>query len=132
MSFLVDTDIASAYIRSNGLVLNRFVQYGGRLSISTITLTELLIWLGRKKTRRAYVQALPGLLLQVQLFPVDQQVAQLAGQVGADLLDRGLTIAKPDLLIAATALANSLTLVTHNARDYVNIAGLGLADWLVP
>jgi tRNA(fMet)-specific endonuclease VapC len=37
-----------------------------------------------------------------------------------------------DLLIASVALANNLTLVTHNTADYRNIPGLRLDDWLIP
>jgi len=37
-----------------------------------------------------------------------------------------------DLLIAATALVHDLTLVTHNTQDFMNVPGLGLADWTVP
>ncbi|HEY5311421.1 MAG TPA: type II toxin-antitoxin system VapC family toxin [Pirellulales bacterium] len=35
-----------------------------------------------------------------------------------------------DLLIATTALVYNLTLVTHNTRDFFNVAGLSVCDWL--
>ena len=35
-----------------------------------------------------------------------------------------------DLMIASVALAHDLTLVTHNTRDFQNIPGLRLEDWL--
>ena len=44
MSYLLDTDICSAYVKNNRLLANRFVQYGGRLQISTVTLGELFTW----------------------------------------------------------------------------------------
>jgi tRNA(fMet)-specific endonuclease VapC len=34
-----------------------------------------------------------------------------------------------DLLIAATALAHDLTLVTHSLREFSRIAGLKIEDW---
>jgi tRNA(fMet)-specific endonuclease VapC len=37
-----------------------------------------------------------------------------------------------DLLNGATALVHNLTMVTHNAKDYSDIPGLTIADWLVP
>jgi tRNA(fMet)-specific endonuclease VapC len=61
---------------------------------------------------------------------LDSVVAHKAGEVGADLLDRGIVISTPDLLIAATALVHNLTLATHNTQDYVHIPGLNLVDWL--
>jgi tRNA(fMet)-specific endonuclease VapC len=41
MSFLLDSDICSAYLRRPGPLFARFMQYGGRLWISTITLSDL-------------------------------------------------------------------------------------------
>jgi predicted nucleic acid-binding protein len=37
-----------------------------------------------------------------------------------------------DLLIAAVALSNRLTLVTLNTQDYRHIPNLRLDDWLIP
>jgi tRNA(fMet)-specific endonuclease VapC len=34
-----------------------------------------------------------------------------------------------DLQIAAIALANELTLVTHNTREFSRIQGIKLEDW---
>ena len=34
-----------------------------------------------------------------------------------------------DLLIAATALAHDLTLVSHNVREFSRVANLKLEDW---
>jgi tRNA(fMet)-specific endonuclease VapC len=132
MSFLIDTGIASAYLRGIGLVQNRFLQYTGGLAVSTITMAELKMWLLRVNTPGKFLQELPGFQQQVHLLPVDDAVAQRAGEIGAALLDKGLTVATPDLLIAATALVHGLTLVTHNTQDYVNIPSLMAVDWLVP
>jgi tRNA(fMet)-specific endonuclease VapC len=35
-------------------------------------------------------------------------------------------------MIAATAIVHDLILVTHNTRDFQNIPGLRLEDWLQP
>jgi predicted nucleic acid-binding protein len=41
MSFLLDTDICSAYLRQDRNVEGRFLQYGGQLYVSVITVGEL-------------------------------------------------------------------------------------------
>jgi tRNA(fMet)-specific endonuclease VapC len=44
----------------------------------------------------------------------------------------GIVVPQVDLLLAATAIAHNLTLVTHNTRDFEKIPGLRLEDWLIP
>jgi predicted nucleic acid-binding protein len=44
LSFLLDTDICSAYLKGNHSVGNRVLQYGGRLYVSALTAGELYTW----------------------------------------------------------------------------------------
>lgn len=71
MSFLLDTDICSAYVKNNRLVANRFVQYGGRLHISTATLGELYTWAKRAAAPAKRLQGVLDLLKEVQVLPMD-------------------------------------------------------------
>ena len=132
MSFLLDTDTCSAFIRGEPAVQNRFLQYGGQLRISIITQAELGQWLRRQRTLMRYRSEASVLLGGVLVLYVDDAIAQEFANVGAALLDRGTPMAIPDLLIAATALVHALTLVTHNTQDFVYVPGLTLADWLIP
>jgi tRNA(fMet)-specific endonuclease VapC len=129
---LLDTDICSPYLRGVRLVWNRFLQYGGRLYVSVVTLTELELWLLRKNTPPRYLQAFLGMLRDGTVLEVDGAVAHRAGEVGAGLRDQGLAMPTPDLLVAATALVHGLTLVTHNTRHFAHVPGLSLDVWLVP
>jgi tRNA(fMet)-specific endonuclease VapC len=47
----------------------------------------------------------------------------------ASLSAAGRPIGPNDLLIAATALAHNLTLVTHDLREFSRITGLKVEDW---
>ncbi len=130
MSFLLDTNIVSAYLKGDQRVFNRFIQYGGGLSVSTISAGELYSWVHRKKTRPSYRDALEELLAELALLPVDHDVARKFGEVRAALLDQGRPTPEADLFIACTALAHNLTLVTHNVVDFDSIPGLHVEDWL--
>lgn len=132
MSFLLDTDICSAYLKGNGPVTNRFIQYGGRLNISTVTLGELFVWALRAKASPGRLQQVDDLLKGVSVLPVDEAIARKFGEVRAWQLDRGLATPDLDLLNASVALTHGLTLSTHNTRDYANVPGLTLVDWLTP
>ena len=47
----------------------------------------------------------------------------------AFIVSKGQPIGPNDFLIAAIALANHKTLVTHNTREFSRIEGLLIEDW---
>jgi tRNA(fMet)-specific endonuclease VapC len=132
LTFLLDTDTCSAYIKGNKLVFQRFLQYGGRLHISTVTLGELFTWAVRAQAAPHRLQDLQDLLKVISILDITPDVGQKFGELRSGLMDAGLPTPDLDLLNAATALVHNMKLVTHNTKDYANISGLGLEDWLVP
>jgi tRNA(fMet)-specific endonuclease VapC len=62
-------------------------------------------------------------------LPFDDACARIYGQLRADLKRTGQIIGANDLMIAATALAHNLTLVTHNVQEFSRVPGLLLEDW---
>ena len=130
MSFLIDADVVSAHLRGRANVTSRLLQHTGRLAMSTVTLAELQTWLHRQNTPQRYRDGLALLKAEFELLAVDEAVANRFGEIGGKLLDRGQTVATPDLLIAATALVHDLTLVTGNVRHFSAIDGLRIENWL--
>jgi tRNA(fMet)-specific endonuclease VapC len=72
------------------------------------------------------------LLKDVTVLDLTLDVAHTFGSLRAQQLDTGKPAPALDLLIAATAVHHGLTLVTHNVRDYANVPGLSIEDWLAP
>jgi tRNA(fMet)-specific endonuclease VapC len=132
VSFVLDTDICSAYLKGDGRVQGRFIQYGGRLSISVATLGELYTWTLRANASPRRTQGLVDLLRDVVVLDATPAVARKLGEVEAPLLDRGIVVSEFDLLIAATALVHGYNLVTHNVSDFQHVPGLNVLDWLQP
>ncbi len=62
-------------------------------------------------------------------LPFDDNAAFQYGILRARLSAAGTPIGPNDLLIAAIALANNLTLVTHNTREFSLVPGPSLEDW---
>jgi tRNA(fMet)-specific endonuclease VapC len=132
MSFVIDTDTCSAYLKGNPLAWKRFQQYSGHLHASTISPAELFTWTLRAKASPKRLPALLQLLKDVKVLDVSQDVAWKFGEIQASLLDVGQSAPEMDLLIAATALVQGFRLVTHNIQDFANIPGLTIEDWLIP
>jgi tRNA(fMet)-specific endonuclease VapC len=132
MSFLLDTDTCSAFVKGDGAVVARFLQYGGRLSVSTVTVAELFAGVSRARASPRLLPALLGMLPDLTILDVTYDIAQTFGTIRASLLDRGLRAPSMDILIAATSIVHGLTLVTHNTRDYAHVPGLAPDDWLAP
>jgi tRNA(fMet)-specific endonuclease VapC len=132
VSFLVDTDICSAFLKGDRLVWNRFMQYSGGLHVSTVTAGELFTWALRANASPARQQGLLDLLRDMTVLDVTLDVARKFGEVRAGLLDQGQSAPEMDLLIGCTAIVHGLTMVTHNVADYANFPGLTVVDWLIP
>jgi predicted nucleic acid-binding protein len=132
VSFLIDTDICSAYLKGDRLVWNRFMQYSGGLHVSTVTAGELFTWAFRANASPARLQGLLDMLRDMAVLEVTLDVSRKFGEVRAGLLERGQATPEMDLLIGSTALVHGLTMVTHNTADYASIPGLAVVDWLVP
>ena len=62
-------------------------------------------------------------------LPFDDRAAEEYGKVRSHLAVLGTPIGPNDLMIAAIALANHMTLVTHNTAEFSRVPGLTLEDW---
>jgi predicted nucleic acid-binding protein len=132
MSYLLDTDTISAYLREREPVVSRVMQYFGRLHASAITVGELYVWTLRRKTSPKRLVGLEKLLAGITVIPAEDTVARKFGELRAELLDEGRPTPTLDLWIAATAIVHGLTLVTHNVADFEQIPELTVIDWIVP
>ena len=59
----------------------------------------------------------------------EDQDAEIAGVIRADLESIGKPIGAYDLLIAGQAIRNKLTLITANLSEFARIKELAWADW---
>lgn len=126
---LVDTDVLIDAGRNIGDAVACLEQIDRQasLAISVVSAMELVIGCRNK----AELRILDKFLLRFQVVKLNEQTSDIA----IDLLRRyrlshGLLIA--DALIAATALSQSIPLVTKNERDYRYIAGLRLLPYPQP
>ena len=130
MSFLLDTDICSRYLRRPSKLFHRFIQHAGRLHVSAVGLSELYTWGYKQDDPSRIVSAIADLRQAVHVLPFDEPCAETLGRIRGAQLRQGVSYASIDLLIAATALVHDLTLITHNTKDFQRIPNLRIEDWL--
>jgi toxin FitB len=122
MSWLTDTNVLSELVkpRPNTGVLD-WAQTVERVSVSTITVEEILFGLAWKPNRRIYTAIMRFFMTSCDVLPVTQAIAERAGALRGEFRSRGITRSSADMLIAATAQVHHLTLVTRNTRDFEGI-----------
>ena len=128
---LLDTNILSLFFRGHSNVVACFKRYLGEhdtIQFSIITYYEIVSGL---KHRDAHKQLDSFLEFSAQntVISLTQKIADIAGQLYADLRKQGQPIDDIDLLIASTALANELALVTNNRKHFDRITSLAVHDW---
>jgi predicted nucleic acid-binding protein len=115
---LVDTDVLIAYL--NNRTYRSYLESARyRVFYSAITKKELLSNRGLKTSER---QAILTLLTRFRLLRLDRHVTDEYSRLRA----RYPSLAKGDALIAASALARKLPLLTQNLRHFRVIQGLVL------
>jgi tRNA(fMet)-specific endonuclease VapC len=132
MTHLLDTNICSAHMRRPGGLAHRFFQHEGGLAVPTIVLAELYAGAYKHPSPGRLLALIADLLREVTVLDFDRRCAEEFGRVQGGLLRRGISPPETDLMIASVALANDLTLVTHNTADFRDVPGLRLDDWLAP
>ena len=121
---MVDTSLLIDYFRktdkNNARLVNHFRNYK-QLYISSIT--EFEVMNGAKKL---HVEFWNGMLPRFTVLDFDSKAARQAAAITEQLKTKRKTIDKPDLFIAATAVAHGLAFDTLNIRHFIHIDGLFL------
>ena len=141
MKYLLDTNVLSDFARGERAVMARLRQEAPpQLAVSVITEMEVEYGLARNPDLAPRVrEAMRTLLNTISVLPFEREDARVAAQLRASLNSQGTPMEAYDLLLtaycllhAAGALRRGLKIVTHNAREFVGIGGLGLEDWHSP
>ena len=133
MKYMLDTNII-IYAKNNRpeLVLKKLRQFKPEdLCISAISVAELEY--GAENSSRPEINraALYVLLSNISVLPFDSNSAYEYGKIRHFLKIRGEMIGSNDLLIAAHAKANNLTLVTNNTNEFERVPDLKIENWIV-
>ena len=133
--YLLDTNTVSYFLRDHSPALTQRLMGTApdQLAVSVITAGELqfgLQKLGPSARTNALAARLEKLLQAIATLPLPAEAAVHYGQVRAHLEAKGTPIGGNDLWIAAHALSEDLTLITHNLREFERVPGLKVESWL--
>ena len=129
--FLLDTNACiKALNRSSQAVIDRLSQTNpSEVRLCSIVKAELLYGARHSTHVAENLRILERFFTPFISIPFDDICSDCYGLIRADLAGRGQLIGPNDLMIAAVAKANDLTLVTHNTKEFVRVPGLRMEDW---
>jgi len=131
MKWLLDTNACIRYLngRAPGIRTRLDAVNSSDVCLCSIVKAELFFGAARSAHPTRTLAAQELFVSRFASFPFDDSCAQHYARIRQALAAIGQPIGPNDLLIAAIALANGLTLVTHNVAEFSRIAGLAIEDW---
>jgi tRNA(fMet)-specific endonuclease VapC len=128
---LLDTNICIYIINAKPpAVLERFKNYRlGEIGVCSVVAAELAFGVAKSGSARNR-HALEMFLAPLTILPFDERAAWAYGDLRAELERRGTPIGSLDTMIAAHALNLQATLITNNTREFAQVSGLHVDNWV--
>lgn len=131
LKYLLDTNIVIYVIKKRPMeVLEVFNKNRDRMAISVITAAELVHGAEKSLYPERNLEVVEDFLSRLSVLPYDLKAAYHYGSIRAAQEKMGRPMGVNDLHIAAQARSHALVLVTNNIRDFENVPGLVLENWL--
>jgi tRNA(fMet)-specific endonuclease VapC len=131
MKYLLDSNVCIQYLNQRSEKIIQRLQDLSDIDIVVCSIVKAELFYGAMRTYN------PAKTLQKQRefldsfvsLKFDDECAVIYGEIRSKLAAKGTPIGNNDLHIAAIAIANNLTLITHNTREFSRIDNLKLEDW---
>jgi len=129
--FLLDTDTLIYSLKGNQAVVRHLERHRHDiLKISVISLMELYYGAYKSKSVTANLAKVRRIENVFEVLALDFSTAETFGMIKASLELKETPLDDFDLVIAASALASNLTLVTNNEKHFLRVEGLKLENWI--
>ncbi|NET79552.1 MULTISPECIES: type II toxin-antitoxin system tRNA(fMet)-specific endonuclease VapC [Okeania] len=131
MRYLLDTNVIVRYLnRRSTLIRERLKQVAVKdVFVCSVVKAELFYGANKSNNPAQTLLRQKEFLSEFISLDFDDKSAEVYGIIRANLEKKGTPVGSNDLQIAAIAMANNLTLVTHNTREFERIDGLIYEDW---
>lgn len=129
--FLLDTNACIKILNNTSPVLVSRLRsrHPSDIRLSAVVKAEL-IYGARKSARPAEnLRVLTDFFRPIRSLSFDDACSEQYALIRVELERDGTPVGPYDMMIAATAIAHQLTLVTHNTGEFSRIPGLAWEDW---
>jgi len=131
MIYLLDTNVCIVYLNNRAPRVTERLKTLSPSDIAVCSVVKAELFYGAMRSRYpdetlAHQQAF---LQPYVSLAFEDRAAERYADIRADLEAKGTPIGPNDLMIAAIALANDLTLVTANTGEFSRVAALRFEDW---
>lgn len=131
MTYLLDTNVCIRYLNGRSPAILRRIQGTPQDQIFVCSVVKYEPYFGALRTQNVLktLKTQIDFLSRYKSLPFDDKAVAQASRIRAELTRKGKLIGLYDILIAAIALANRLTLVTHNTAEFQRVSRLLIEDW---
>jgi len=131
LKYLLDANACIVYIRNSQSGVRHKLELLPKSEIAVCSIVKAEMFYGSMKSQnpKGSLAVQQKFFKQFNSLPFDDEAALIFGEIRADLAKKGMLIGAYDLQIAAIALANDLTLITHNTKEFGRIGNLKIEDW---
>jgi len=131
VTYLLDTNVCIPLInRSEPTLRQRLLSHTpDEVVLCSVVKAELLFGARGSKRVAENLDRVERFCSAFESLPFDVEAAAHYGSLRAHLTREGRLIGANDLLIAATALARGVTLVTRNREEFARVPSLTIEAW---
>ena len=130
--YMLDTDICSYVIRERPLeVYEKFKKVKvNQLCISVVTYAELIYGVEHSSSREINRPIIDDFVRHLDIITWDREAAEHYGKIRAFLRAKGSIIGSMDMMIAAHARSQNMTLITNNDKHFKRVPMLRIENWV--
>lgn len=131
IKYLLDTNILIYTIKNRPKqVREMFNRHSQQMSISTVTVGELIYGAERSSQPERNMADIEGLIARLGVLEFDASAAYHFGQLRAELYSKGQPIGPYDMMLAGQARSRGLILVSNNVKEFERVPGLRIENWV--
>ena len=131
LAYLLDTNILSDLVRNpQGMAAAQITRAGEDTVCTSIIAAAELRYGAIKSNSAKLAERVDIILSALEILPLETPADHQYASLRHRLTHEGTPIGPNDLLIAAHALANDLTVITANVGEFSRVPGLKVENWL--